>query len=69
MKHAHETAPDTVLVSHHRVKCDGAAGIRGAGFAPAVLGHPRVWLEIDEKGYVDCGYCDRRVVLKDSAAE
>ena len=31
--------------------------------APA-LGHPRVWLEIDEHGYVDCGYCDRRFVLQ-----
>jgi uncharacterized Zn-finger protein len=27
------------------------------------LGHPRVWLQIDEKGYVDCGYCDRHFVL------
>ena len=45
-------------VSHHRVACDGAHdGI------PAALGHPRVWLEIDETGYVDCGYCDRRFVL------
>ena len=29
----------------------------------AALGHPRVWLQIDEHGYVDCGYCDRRFVL------
>ena len=50
--------PETVLVATARVKCDGATDI-----APA-LGHPRVWLEIDEKGYVDCGYCDRRFVLK-----
>ena len=25
---------------------------------------PRVYLEIDGKGYVECGYCDRRFVLK-----
>ena len=30
---------------------------------PASLGLPRVWLEIDEHGYVDCGYCDRRFIL------
>ena len=33
------------------------------------LGHPRVWLEIDEHGYVDCGYCDRRFVLKGGPAD
>ena len=42
-----------------RVACDGAADIPGG----AALGHPRVWLQIDEAGYVDCGYCDRRFVL------
>ena len=50
--------PQISRVSHHRVACDGAHdGI------PAALGHPRVWLEISELGYVDCGYCDRRFVL------
>ncbi|PZO92119.1 MAG: zinc-finger domain-containing protein [Sphingomonas sanxanigenens] len=49
--------PETFRVEHARVACDGAGEI-----APA-LGHPRVWLQIDEKGYVDCGYCDRRYVL------
>ena len=42
-----------------RIACDGAADIPGG----AALGHPRVWLQIDEHGYVDCGYCDRRFVL------
>ena len=46
-------------VSQPRVACDGAADIPGG----AALGHPRVYLEIDEHGYVDCGYCDRRFVL------
>ena len=55
--------PETVLVETARVKCDGATDI-----APA-LGHPRVWLEIDEHGYVDCGYCDRRFVLRSGPAE
>ncbi|QGN54754.1 zinc-finger domain-containing protein [Novosphingobium sp. Gsoil 351] len=55
--------PETVLVETTRVKCDGATDI-----APA-LGHPRVWLEIDEQGYVDCGYCDRRFVLRGGPAD
>ncbi len=57
--------PETTYVDSHRVSCDGAEAIRGgAGFRPAALGHPRVYLEIDESGYVDCGYCDRRFILK-----
>ena len=52
-------APETVRTPGKRVACDGASNIPGG----AALGHPRVWLEIDEKGYVDCGYCDRRFVL------
>jgi NADH dehydrogenase (ubiquinone) Fe-S protein 6 len=56
--------PETVTVKNRRVACDGASGIPGG----AALGHPRVWLEIDERGYVDCGYCDRRFVLAGGAA-
>jgi NADH dehydrogenase (ubiquinone) Fe-S protein 6 len=51
--------PETTRVSQPRVACDGASDIPGG----AALGHPRVFLEIDETGYVDCGYCDRRFVL------
>jgi len=50
--------PEITRVSGARVACDGAHD----GIA-ASLGHPRVWLQIDEHGYVDCGYCDRRFVL------
>ena len=57
--------PEVVLTSSTRVKCDGADHIPGG----AALGHPRVWLEIDEHGYVDCGYCDRRFVLKGGPAD
>jgi uncharacterized Zn-finger protein len=56
-------APETIMTDSARVKCDGAGEI-----SPA-LGHPRVWLEIDEKGFVDCGYCDRRFVLRGGPAE
>ena len=52
-------------VSQSRVACDGASDIPGG----AALGHPRVWLQIDEEGYVDCGYCDRRFVLIGGAAD
>jgi uncharacterized Zn-finger protein len=62
--------PETIPTDSTRVKCDGAAGIRATGsYKPAALGHPRVWLEIDEHGYVDCGYCDRRFVLKGGPAD
>lgn len=57
-------APETIFVDSTRVRCDGATDIPGG----AALGHPRVWLEIDEKGYVECGYCDRRFVLKNGPA-
>lgn len=62
--------PETIKVETHRVSCDGSGGIRPApGVAPSALGHPRVFLEIDEHGYVDCGYCDRRFVLKGGPAD
>ncbi len=46
--------PETVEVHSRRVWCDGGEG---------ALGHPRVFLEIDARGYVDCPYCDRRFRL------
>lgn len=52
-------APETKIVEAHRVACDGGEG---------AMGHPRVWLQIDEvKGYVECGYCDAKFVHKDFA--
>jgi NADH dehydrogenase (ubiquinone) Fe-S protein 6 len=55
--------PETVRTPSARVSCDGANDI-----SPA-LGHPKVWLQIDEHGYVDCGYCDRRFVLEGGSAD
>ncbi|WP_375380560.1 zinc-finger domain-containing protein [uncultured Sphingomonas sp.] len=49
----------TSRVTSRRVACDGASDIPGG----AALGHPRVFLEIDDTGTVDCGYCDRRFIL------
>ncbi len=57
--------PETVQAHSHRVSCDGAGGIRSTGgYAPSALGHPRVYLEIDDRGYVECPYCDKRFVLE-----
>ena len=65
-----EYVPEITPVDTRRVWCDGAGDIRGGeNYRPAALGHPRVWMEIDEKGYVDCGYCDRRFVLQGGPAE
>lgn len=65
-----ETAPETTLVETKRVSCDGSSDIRGGdNYRPAALGHPRVFLEIDESGFVECGYCDKRFVLKGGPAD
>jgi len=62
--------PEITLTETARVWCDGAGAIRGGiGYRPAALGHPRVYLQIDEHGYVDCGYCDRRFVLRGGPAD
>lgn len=46
--------PEVVRVKSRRVACDGVGG---------VLGHPRVYIELGEDGWAECGYCDRRFVL------
>jgi uncharacterized Zn-finger protein len=48
--------PEVETVTQTRIACDGGEG---------ALGHPRVWLSIDEDtGWVECGYCDKRFVLE-----
>lgn len=45
-------APETEIVTHWKLACDGGEG---------ALGHPRVWLTIpQDTGFVECGYCDKR---------
>ena len=51
-------APETEEVEREVVACDGGGG---------PLGHPRVWLNMEGKGQVDCPYCDKRFVLKEGA--
>ena len=56
--------PETFLIDTVQVACDGS------GEVSAALGHPRVFLRIDpELGYVECGYRDRRFVLRGGAAD
>ncbi len=50
-------APEIRIVDSYRVACDGGEG---------PLGHPRVWLSIPrDKGFVECPYCDARLVHRD----
>ena len=50
-------APETEVVASWKVACDGSA--------PG-LGHPRVWLQIPhDRGWVECGYCDKRFIHAD----
>lgn len=51
--------PETIEVEETVVACNGGGG---------VLGHPRVFLNLETEGAIDCPYCDRRFVLKADAA-
>jgi uncharacterized Zn-finger protein len=51
--------PETMIVTTWKVACDGDG--------PSI-GHPRVWLTIPEdRGFVECGYCDRRYIHQSMA--
>lgn len=50
--------PEVVLVDSEVVACEGEGG---------ALGHPRVFLNMEGKGQIDCPYCDRRFVLREGA--
>ena len=47
-------AAEVIVVRSKRVACDGVGG---------ALGHPRVWLEMGEAIFVECGYCELRFTL------
>jgi uncharacterized Zn-finger protein len=51
--------PEILEVDDTRVSCDGVSG---------PLGHPKVYLEMGDEGFVECPYCDRRFVLRAGAA-
>ncbi|MDT7933550.1 MAG: zinc-finger domain-containing protein [Sphingomonadaceae bacterium] len=57
----HDIPPPEVLeVFEPLVGCQGAGG---------AIGHPLVYLRIGDSGFADCGYCDRRFVLRGGAAD
>ena len=47
--------PETIEVDRDRVGCDGGKG---------ALGHPLVYLTVDNSGKVDCPYCGRRYIRR-----
>ncbi len=51
--------PEIIEVDDTVVACNGGGG---------ALGHPRVYLNLETDGFVDCPYCDRRFVLRKGAA-
>ena len=51
--------PEIIEVADTVVACNGGGG---------ALGHPRVFLNLESEGAIDCPYCDRRFVLKVDAA-
>ena len=50
--------PEVIVVQSPRVACDGGLG---------AAGHPLVYMEMGNEGFVECGYCDRRFVLSPDA--
>lgn len=50
--------PEIIEVTDTTVACNGGGA----------LGHPRVFLNLEAGGAVDCPYCDRRFVLAREAA-
>ena len=53
-------SPEVIEVEETHVACDGGGG---------ALGHPKVYLEMGDAGFVECPYCGRRYVLKAGAAK
>lgn len=54
-----EEALEIVFTDKQKVSCDGP----GHG-----LGHPRTFYTIGDKGFVECGYCDRVFVFDPTRA-
>ena len=50
--------PETIEVDTPTVACDGGGG---------ALGHPRVYIDLSKDGAGECGYCDRKFVLRKGA--
>lgn len=46
---------ENVTTDQKHVSCDGGT-----------MEHPKVYLHIDQKGYVVCPYCSRRYILEEN---
>jgi len=46
---------ETILVETRDVACDGGGG---------ALGHPKVFLNLEKDGAIDCPYCGQHFELK-----
>ena len=47
--------PETIYTPKTELSCDGGEG---------ALGHPRVYLHMNDEGRVECPYCDRLFIFK-----
>ena len=50
---------EIIRVTTKRIACDGGGG---------ALGHPRVWLHLDENDQIACPYCSRLYVMEGAEA-
>lgn len=50
---------ETIESDSEVLSCDGGGG---------ALGHPRVYLNMEGRGEIDCPYCGRRFVLRQGPA-
>ena len=50
---------ERIEVESEQVACDGGDG---------PMGHPRVFLNMEGKGHIQCPYCSREFVLKEGAS-
>ena len=50
--------PEIIEVDSVNISCDGGGG---------ALGHPKVFLSLENQGRVECPYCDRLFILKPGA--
>ncbi len=46
---------ETIETDSEVLSCDGGGG---------ALGHPRIYLNMEGRGEIDCPYCGRRFVLR-----
>ena len=53
-----QEATETSYVETVTASCDGGGG---------PLGHPRVFLNLEEHGEVDCPYCSHKFILAEGA--